>query len=307
MCIRDRYIACTTVVNNWFIGKRSLGMGLLIAAGGLGGFAFPPLVTWLISAIGWQMSWIVLAGINFTFAVLIGGLILIRNRPEDVEQVPDSVSIEPVVGEDRIDRPVKTYQSSADWSTKQALRKPTTWLITTICAANFFAIGTITAHQVAYLKDMGFTPIVAAMVLSLISGMSIVGRLGFGALSLRFELRRLTIASFVVQLIALAILLTTKSLGLIYIYATLFGISYGALVTAFPTFVGRYYGRAHYAQILGWIFPLVLATEAVGPVLAGAIYDATTTYAPAFIIVATFSFVGLICAILAHPPKMIPQ
>ncbi|GAI18168.1 unnamed protein product, partial [marine sediment metagenome] len=70
------YIACTTVVNNWFIRKRSLGMGLIIAAGGLGGFAFPPLVTWLISTIGWQMSWMVLAGINFTFAVLIGGLIL---------------------------------------------------------------------------------------------------------------------------------------------------------------------------------------------------------------------------------------
>ena len=46
------YIACTTVVNNWFIRNRSLGMGLVIAAGGLGGFAFPPLVTWLISTIG---------------------------------------------------------------------------------------------------------------------------------------------------------------------------------------------------------------------------------------------------------------
>jgi len=298
------YMACTTVANNWFIRKRSLGMGLVVAAGGLGGFAFPPLVTWLISTVGWQMSWVVLAGIHFTFAVLIGGLILVRNRPEDLGQVPDGISIEPARGEEGIDYRSRVYQSPVDWRTKQAMRKPTTWLIATICAANFFAIGTVTAHQVAYLKDVGFAPMIAAMVLSLVSGMSIIGRLGFGALALRFEVRRLAIASFAVQLMALAILLTTKNLALIYIYAALFGVSYGALVVALPTFVAGYYGRAYYAQILGMIFPLGVFGEAVGPVLAGAIYDATTTYTLAFALVAAFSSVGLICAILARPPKL---
>jgi len=296
------YMACTTVVNNWFIRKRSLGMGFVVAAGGLGGFLFPPLVTWLISAIGWQMSWVALAGIYFTFTVVIGGLILVRNKPEDLGQVPDGISVEPVM-EEGIDYRSRAYQSPVDWQTKQAMRKPVTWLIATLCAANFFAIGTVAAHQVAYLKDIGFTPMIAAMALSLVAGMSIVGRLGFGALALRFEVRHLAAASFAVQLIALAILLTTKNLTLIYIYTVLFGISYGALVVALPTFVGGYYGRTHYAQILGLILPLGMVAEAVGPVLAGAIYDATATYTLAFAIVAAFSFVGLVCAILARPPS----
>ena len=298
------YMACTTVVNNWFIRKRSLGMGLVVAAGGLGGFAFPPLVTWLISTVGWQMSWVVLAGIHLTFAVLIGGLILVRNRPEDLGQVPDGISIEPARREEEIDHRSRVYQSPVDWRTKQAMRKPVTWLIATICAANFFAIGTVMSHQVAYLKDIGFTPMIAAMALSLVSGMSIIGRLGFGALALRFEARHLAIASFAVQLMALAILLTTRNLTLIYIYAALFGISYGALIVALPTFIAGYYGRAYYAQILGMIFPLGTVAEAVGPVLAGAIYDATTTYTLAFALVAVSSSVGLICAILARPPKL---
>ena len=298
------YMACTTVANNWFIGKRSLGMGLVVAAGGLGGFAFPPLVTWLISTIGWQMSWVALAGIHFILAVLIGGLILVRNKPEDLGQVPYGISIGPVRGEEGIGYRSRVYQSRVDWQTKQAMREPVTWLIATICAANFFAIGTVTAHQVAYLKDVGFTPMIAAMVLSLVSGMSIIGRLGFGALAVRFEVRQLAITSFVVQLVALAILLTTRNLTLIYIYAALFGISYGALVTALPTFVGGYYGRTYYAQILGIIFPLSTVAEAVGPVLAGAIYDATTTYMPAFAIVVAISLVGLVSAILTRPPKL---
>ncbi|UCH02471.1 MAG: MFS transporter [Candidatus Bathyarchaeota archaeon] len=298
------YMASTTVVNNWFIQKRSLGMGLVIAAGGMGGFVLPPLVTWLISSIGWQMSWVVVAGIHFTIAVLMGGLILIRNRPEDLGQGPDGLSTEPASEKEGIDNRSRVDQSPVDLLTKQEMHKPTTWLIAAINAANFFAIGAVMAHQVAYLKDLSFTPMVAAMALSLVSGMSIVGRLGFGALALRFDVRRLAIVSFAVQLIGLAILLTTANLALIYVYAVLFGISCGGLIVALPTFIGEYYERTYYAQILGTIFPLGTIAEAMGPVLAGAIHDATATYTLAFTLVTAFSLVGLVCAILVRPPKL---
>jgi len=298
------YLTCTTLVNNWFIKKRSLGMGLVISAGGLGGFTFPPLVTWLISNIGLQMAWLVLALIQLVCTVLIGGLILVRNRPEDIGQAPDGISnahaneIEEEKG-----RTSRVYQSPLDWQVRQAIRKPTTWLIATLCATNFLAISTVTAHQVAYLKDIGFSPIVASIVLGVIPGMSILGRLGFGLLGVRFEVRYLAIISSITQVIALVILLTTKNLLLIYTYAMLFGISYGALVVALPTFIGAYYGRAHYAQILGLIFPLAIIAEAAGPIMAGAINDAMGTYTLAFAIITGFSTVGLVCAILAYPPK----
>jgi MFS family permease len=298
------YLTCTTVVNNWFIRKRSLGMGLVISAGGLGGFLFPPLATWLISTFGLHMAWLALAMIQLACAVLMGGLILVRNKPEDMGQLPDGIlnthnnEIEETTGNGS-----RVYQSSMDWQTRQAIRKSTTWLITTLCAANLLALGMVTAHQVAYLKDIGFSPIAAAIALGLIPGMSILGRLGFGFLGVRFEVRHLAIASFIIQVTALIILLTTKTLLLIYIYATLFGISNGALVVALPTFIGAYYGRTHYAQILGLIFPLAIVGEAAGPIVAGVINDAMGTYIPAFAIITSFSTVGLLCAILAYPPK----
>jgi len=245
-----------------------------------------------------------LAMIQLTCAVVIGGLILVRNRPEDMGQAPDGISnahankIEEETG-----HASGVYQSPMDWQTRQAVRKPTTWLIATLCAANLLAIGTVAAHQVAYLKDIGFSPIVAAMALGLIPGMSTVGRLGFGLLGVRFEVRHLAIVSFIIQLTALIILLTTKTLLLICIYAILFGVSYGALIVALPTFIGAYYGRTHYAQILGLIFPLATIAEAAGPIIAGAINDAMGTYIPAFAIITGFSAVGLACAIFAYPPK----
>ncbi|MFC1945498.1 MFS transporter, partial [Chloroflexota bacterium] len=57
-----QYLACTTLINNWFMAKKSLSMGFLLASAGLAGFVFPPLTAWLIASVGWQTTWIVLGG-----------------------------------------------------------------------------------------------------------------------------------------------------------------------------------------------------------------------------------------------------
>jgi len=298
------YMAATTVVNNWFIKKRSMAMGILISAGGLGGFAFPPLATWLISRFGLQLAWLAMAMIVLVCSVLIGGWILIRNGPEEMGQTPDSISNAHADAiEEETSHTSRVYRSPVNWKKGQAIRTPTIWLIATLCSTSSLAVGTVTAHQVAYLMDLGFSPIVAAMTLALVSGMSILGRLGFGLLGVRFAVRHLAIFSSFAQVIALLILLTTKSLPLIYAYTVIFGISSGALIVALPEFIGAYYGRIHFSQILGLIFPLILLAEATGPVIAGAIKDVIGTYILAFVILTCLSTVGLVCAIFAYPPQ----
>jgi MFS family permease len=300
------YIACTTVINNWFVRRRSVAMALLVSAGGVGGFLFPPISTWLINQVGIQMAWLTLAFVQLICSVLVGGLLLVKNSPEILGQKPDG--LQDVIHEmekGTASSPVE--QDCRDWPTREAVLRPTTWLIAIFCGANFMALSTVTAHQVAYLEDIGFSGLTAAISLGVVPGMSIVGRMGFGLLGVRFTVRHLSIVSFVMQVSALLILLTCRSLSLIYIYAVLFGISYGALIVALPTFIGAYYGRTNYAQILGVILPLAIVAQAVGPIMAGAINDALGTYTPAFAIITAFSTLGLICTMLAYPPKPPPQ
>ncbi|MCX7950274.1 MAG: MFS transporter, partial [Treponemataceae bacterium] len=52
------FIPSTTVINNWFKIKRTLAMGMLFAAGGIGGFVMPPLIGYLITSWGWRTTWI---------------------------------------------------------------------------------------------------------------------------------------------------------------------------------------------------------------------------------------------------------
>ena len=300
------YLAVTTLVNNWFIARRSLSMGLLFMSAGLAGLIFPPIASWLIDSVGWQSTWLVFGSINLLFAVLIGGLVLIRNAPEDLGQVPYGKTVGPISSSQVQKLVIENNEvTPKEWHIKQVIKEPALWLIVLIGVTNYYAFGTIIAHQVAYLRDIEFSPMDAALVFSLLSGMSVIGRFGFGVLSLRINLKKLVVASFVMQVSALVLLLMTKNPNLIYLYAVLLGIGSGAIIVSLPTVVGEYFGRTHYPQIMGFIFPIVISAESIGPFIAGVIYDTTATYTIAFVIIASVSFLGLICAVFLRPPKQL--
>jgi sugar phosphate permease len=294
------YIATSTVVNNWFVKKRSLVMGILTASAGVGGLVYPPVVTALIRAIGWRESWLVLA-VMVLISAVVAGVVLIRNKPEDMGQVPDGIrtnlndaSEKPALG---------TGDEPAVWRVTQLLKGPTIWLILTFVVANALTMGTMMTHQIAYLQDIGFDPMTAATTMSLMSIFSLIGSLAFGTLALRINIRYLASAGFLCQAMSMIILLTTRNLGLIFVYAILMGISSGALFTAMPTFVGNYYPRERYTQVTSIILPFHVVAQAVAAAAVGAIYDITAEYTLAFYILSAFTLIGLVCAFSARPPK----
>jgi len=299
------FLPATTIANNWFAKRRSLAMSLVVASGAIGGFALPPFITWLISGLGWRLTWVCLAVIHLVLSVGVAGA-LIKNKPEDIGQVPDGKvaqeAQEVEAGRTALSR---VYQTPVDWKTREALRTRALWMIMVFTAATMFLLQIIMAHQVIYLQHLGFSPMIAATTLGIFAGLSIVGRLGIGALGSRFEGRHLAAACLGGFAIGVIILMNVKALPgtCLYLYALLSGVSYGGLIVLKPVMLGAYYGRAHYAQILGWCTLLVTLFGAAGPLLAGVIYDTTGSYMPAFVIAVALVGVGLVCALLAQPPK----
>ncbi|MDY6843876.1 MAG: MFS transporter [Thermodesulfobacteriota bacterium] len=298
------FIPATTIANNWFIRKRALALSLVTASGGLGGLLFPPLIiTPLISKFGWQFAWLFLAAIHLVLAIFVGGL-LIRNTPEEIGQVPDGLASEAPGEETSAEvHQSKVYQTPVEWETGQAVRTLPFWLIMIFSVANVFALNIMVVHQVAHLEDIGFSRMIAASALGLLPGMSIIGRLGVGALATRFEARYLASICILGQIIAVSIFMKASSLPLIYIYALIFGICYGGLIVLLPTFFGSYYGRESYPKVLGLNMLFVTLLGAIAPPLGGAIKVATGSYTTAFLILIVLLAIGLVCAFFAKPPK----
>jgi MFS family permease len=299
------YIACTAVANNWFVRKRSLALGIFTASAGLGGITFPPLSTALIDAMGWRPAWLVLAGIVCILAVLLGGVILVRNKPEDMGLTPDGEPADPAMEVEKKELEQEEGRVYGMAEIRRVFARPTAWCIGGFAAANSFSMGMMQTHQVAYLRDINYTAITAAGTMSFLSIFSVMGSLGFGTLAMRINVRYLASAAFVAQLIGLTILLTSKQLGFIYVYAALQGISNGSLIAALPTFIGNYYPRDRYAQVMGLIFPFQVLSNAASATVAGLIFDATGSYVPAFITAACLSFSGMIFAFMARPVRSI--
>ena len=70
-----------------------------------------------------------------------------------------------------------------------------------------------------------------------------------------------------------------------------------------PVLIGAYFGSAAYAQIIGWTTPVTTLFSAGSPLLAAFIFDNTGSYKPVFIISLILLGAGLVCALLARPPK----
>jgi MFS family permease len=282
------FIPITSVINNWFVRKRSLAMGLLFAAGGIGGFVMPPVIGGLIAAHGWQQAWAWLAGLHLVLAVAIGGLI-IRNHPGDVGLEADGRYPHPEEHTPPAATETRIHPVEIGWTVREALRAPALWMIVALFSIILFATNILGTHQVAYLQDLG-----------LMLGCSIIGRLLCGVLGMRREGRWLSAMFLASMGLGILCLMWARSIHLIYAYSILTGIGFGGMIVLMPQLLSHYFGRANYAHILGWTIPVVTLVSATGPVLAGALYDATGKYDIPLALTVAFIAAGI--AISARMP-----
>lgn len=299
------YIASTSLANNWFVKRRSIAMGFLISSAGLGGFIFPPIVTLLINQVGLRNTYLFLAGLIIIGAVFIGGIILIKDNPADLGEYPDGMKPDPKTpdgGERSQDsRPVQAFRMIDQF------KRPLIWLIILFLSTSSFAMGTMVTHQVAYFTDIGFNAMIAASAMSVLALSQLVGSLLYGALAMRINLRFLTAAHFVIQFFAILILLSTRNLALLYVYAALMGFSIGAITTSMPTIVGSYFPQQVFARVSGLILPFFLSAQAISAIVGGAIFDKTGSYTIAFVVLLALSGVGMVSSILAKKPTTEPE
>jgi MFS family permease len=297
------YLPVTTVINNWFIRRRSFAMGLLFASGGVGGFILPPLISWFISGLGWRWTWVCLAGMHLLLTVILAG-ILIRSRPEDVGQVPDGSAEAIRLDKLNVSAQSRVYQTPVDWTIGDALRAPALWMLIVLFSVILFVMNLLSTHQVAYLQDLSYSPLTSATALGLMLGMSIIGRIVCGVLGMRFEGRYLAAVFLACMGLGILFLMNARGIFFVYLYSILTGIGFGGMIVLLPNVIGAYFGRTHYSQITGWTTPVVTLACAGSPTMAGLLYDATGKYFLSFAIAAALLFGCVFIALLTRPPHL---
>jgi predicted MFS family arabinose efflux permease len=235
-----------------------------------------PLTQLLIDAFGWRAAFRVLGVIAVVWIVpsslWLRGVMLQRPETENRGQTPIRQNQE---------------RSGSDPTLRQAMRTQPFWLLMAMFFFGNVASQTLHVHQVAYLVDHGLAAIAAASVVGVVGLASIVGKTGGGWLSDRIE-REVVYAAGIAILVASAFALlleTGSSAWSAYGYAVLLGLAVGhAAIT--PVMVSDRFSGPNYGAIVGVGLMGTAAGSALGPWIAGSVYDATGSYTLPFLIAA---------------------
>jgi len=298
------YTGQSLYLTNWFVRRRGLALSIAFSGVGIGSITVLPWVASLIADIGWRAACLRL---GILVLVLLAPLnLLLKRRPEDLGLKPDGGASGSAIVE-RTGNVVDRAWAAIDWTLWRALRTARFWWLAAGYFCGLFTWYAVQVHQTKYLIEVGFAPSQAALALGLVSLVAIPGQIAFGHLSDRIGREWVwTIGNMGFVLSCLSLILLGEMPTATLLYAMVLaqgtlGYSMTSVMGAIPAeiFEGRHFGR-----IFGTAMVAAILGGAAGPWLAGALYDATGSYLPAFWIAAGCSTVSALAIWLAAPRKV---
>jgi len=250
------------VLTAWFQHHRGTVTAIAYSGMGLGAMAMAPLAQALIDRVGWRGALLALAGAVCLLAA--PNLALMRDPP-------------PAAGAARQkERPV-----GAGAALRAAVATPAFWY----GFAGFFFVAvssfSVAPHQAAVLVDAGFSTGVAAGVVAAVGLLSFAGRLLFGWMSDRYGHVASATASSLLSALGTAALLVMAwhpHGALVALYALGFGLGFGTRMPVMASLAAAKFGGPNFGVIFGAMSLGHGAGGAVGPWLAGWLFDVTGSY-----------------------------
>jgi MFS family permease len=191
---------------------------------------------------------------------------------------------------------------------KQAFRTSTFWYLFFIWIFHGAAVYLIMTHLVPHAIDSGISIMIAATIVSVLSGFTVLGGLSAGGLSDKIGRKLVGILGALMGAIALLWLMwMPNNLAAFYIFAAFFGFSWGAISTMISAMVGDLFGMRNIGSILGWIGMAWFIGAAIGPSIGGSIYDANKSYFWAFLFGAIAMLIVAILMWRLSSPGPIPD
>lgn len=292
-----------TTVSQWFDRKRARAMAITLTASGFGGFIAAPLLTKVLSSTGkWNNCWLLVAGAA-GLALLID-LLLVKDKPADIGQVPDGKTAENAdIGTKSKKAKYIPYSTEEDWTIKEAMRNPKCWLTLLGALGIYIPYMMLISHGIACLGDHGITAATAAFSMSLITATSIAGRLLGGELCNHMPARIVWAGSLGILLLGSVFLMNSGSIASMVLYAVCTGIGFGSSFVCMPVVFSSYFGVKIYSRLFGTLFPIITICSSVSPTLAGYLYDKSGSYNSSFLLIMIFNIIGIVAMLLNKPPK----
>jgi MFS family permease len=248
--------------SHWFSRYRGLAVAIAASGNYIGGTIWPPLVNWGMQTYGWRHTHIAV-GI-FTAVAMTLALIGLRMLVGAGTQ------------RDHVNAPAPRVNLRLSTNTLTAILA----LASIACCV---AMSMPQVHIVAYCGDLGYGVARGAEMLSLMLGFGIISRIGSGFLADRIGGIATLLIGSIAQGSALLFYLFFDSLTSLYIISAMFGLFQGGIVPSYAIIVREAMPASEAATRVGIVIFASVFGMSFGGWISGVIFDATGSYAAAFL------------------------
>src|SRR5262249_39257625 len=265
----------------------------------IGGVVIFPLVALAVLKLGWRAA-AILSGLGVL--LLLPLCFLVRRSPESMGLLPDG---ERAHAPDPVDRPARPFSSNTqEFTTREALRTPTFWLLSAFHALRNVPYSGVTVHLVPLLVWKGLDEATAAFYVVLTALATVVVRPLTGWLGDSQSKQKIGALGVLLGALGLAVLAYGDgSPGALIAFAILFAFR-DAINSVTWGLVGACFGRSHFATTRGWMGMFQSAASMPAAVVTGWIYDQTQSYTSALVaFMIAYTAAGLILWRLPHPER----
>ena len=285
-------VPIATTVSRWFVRRRGMMIGITKVGAGVGIVLFPMLASFLMDNYGWREAYLYIGGIILVVILFAG--FLFRRDPAQMNQLPDGDTMVPAI---------KETAQVVQYSARDAMSSRQFWTFVGVWAIFGGCVQAVLLHIVNHATDLGISTSIAASIVSVIGGLSILGRLTLAGLSDRIGPR----SSY---LIALAMLTSSmlwmqfaRQVWMFYVFAVLYGTAHGACFTLLAPMLSKLFGLNSLGTIMGFVVLFGALGSLIGPVAAGWIFDVTGTYQLAFVVMFILCIISMLLMFSLKPTR----
>jgi MFS family permease len=280
------------IINNWFVKYRGIATGILLMGSSIGPAIFAPLIGKWIKIHGWQTAALYEAIICSVLIIIPA--ILIVDHPAKKGTYADG--IEGQMGGQPI---INAAASKAHF--KSAIGNYRFYLVLIVTAVLWFCIGGFIQNQRSYQADLKLDVEKSGLIQGLFFLCGLLGKLFFGWISDRIDVKKVMLLSVINMLAGAALLYASLSNQSFTIPAAIvFGLGYSGVFTMIQLYVLNLYGGPAYGKILGLLSFLDTLALSAGVIVLSSLRKTNGNYQQAFILMMVLCVVSLLATFIIN-------
>jgi len=274
----------SSMLARWFTRKRGAAMGIAALGTSVCGFFVPPLLQLGIDELGWRTA-LQLMGAGILLVALPAAMLL-QSDPRARGLAPD--------GDDAAATGPTQAAIPGSSSTAQVLKQKNFWLVALTLGVLFSVYSALLSNLVPFALGRGISGERAAFLVSAIAVFGMLGKLLFGVVADRVDLRAGLAAAILMVMLSLLMFIADAGYLLLLASSCVLGFAAGGMLPVWGAMMALLFGAANFGRVMGLMNPVMMPLVIIGSPFAGWSFDATGDYVVAFVSFAVVLVVGLL-------------